>query len=48
MQVPSGRRIFEMKGLDAKKMAKKKPLRSADEKRAAKRAKRSAGSGFLP
>ncbi|MHC2145179.1 hypothetical protein ACVI9W_001161 [Pseudomonas sp. 210_17 TE3656] len=37
-----------MKGLDAKKMAKKKPLKTADEKRAAKRAKRSAASGFLP
>jgi len=28
------------KSLDAKKAAKKKPLRSADEKRAAKRAKK--------
>jgi len=31
------------KGLDAKKSAKKKPAKSADEKRAMKRAKRATG-----
>ncbi|SDQ92622.1 hypothetical protein SAMN05216487_4691 [Pseudomonas sp. UC 17F4] len=35
-----------MKGLDAKKMTKKKPLKTAKEKHAAKRAKRS-GDSFL-